>query len=187
MLSDEIINYMKKNIVVDGVYEPQISANCFLYAINCDVSPYDITYVDDSGEYHYGNNLGEVSDSSKIPSTKEQTRTSFLKDCEVLGIKVKTVSEDYELIDENEWLVALYYTEPFFHHGKKTSDFHFIKKKFGEDIWIHKPPCDVVRKKDKTKTLITAPTSFVWYVMDDDRCRINYEYIDTYCLRRKKI
>lgn len=187
MLSDEIINYMKKNIVVDGVYEPQISANCFLYAINCDVSPYDITYVDACGKYHHGENLGEVSNSPKIPSSKEEFRTAFLKDCEVLGINVRPVIENYRLSDENEWLVALYYTKPFLYLGNVIYDFHFIKKKFGEDTWTHKSPYTAIQSKDMIESLITSPTNFEWHQMDGHHCEIDYEYIDTYCLRRKKI
>lgn len=187
MLSKEIINFMKENIVVKNTKDWQLSANCFLYGINCNVPKYKISYVDDKGDVHYGYNVGEASDSCKVVSSKEELRLSFLNDCEALGIEAKAVAEDYELTDENEWLVAIYYTKPFLYEKTELSDFHFIKKNFSEDTWTHKLREETVRTTDKTGFLITSPTNFVWYEMDDDNHCIDYEYVDTYCLRKKDL
>ena len=140
----------------------------FLYGINCSALPSEITYVDDKKLQHYGENLGEASNSYKKIRTKKETEFSFLKDCDVLGIDVKFVTEDYELSDENEWLVSLYYTIPFLSYGEKISDFHFIKKKFAEEVWTHKFSYSNVKSTDMDEKPILYPADFNCYITDDN-------------------
>lgn len=109
---------------------------------------------------------------------------------EIIKLMVKSISpenkKDYELSDENEWLVSLYYTIPFLSYGEKISDFHFIKKKFAEEVWTHKFSYSNVKSTDMDEKTILYPADFNCYITDDNNQSINYKYINTYCLKRKK-
>ncbi len=186
MLSDEIISLMKKSIRPKNKEEwVNLDVNCFLYAINCDLPTKSVLYVDNELKKHCAWNVGEVSDNFKKDNPKEKIKYAFLEDCKRLDINVKKVSEDYEPLLKDEWLVALYCTDPFYYLDGKQIDFHFIKKNFNDKTWTHKfPSCNIISVDDENKP-ITLPSNFICHASLPN-CLLKYKYIDTYRLIRKK-
>ncbi len=186
MLNSEIIDLMKKSIKPKKTDEwVNLDINCFLYAMNCDVPTEKVLYIDKDLKCHCAWDVGEVSNNSKKDINKEELVFAFLEDCKLLEISAKKVDEDYELTMEDEWLVALFLTDSFYYFNSKRTDFHFLKKNFNDKTWSHKFPYGDIKFVDDNNKQIILPSDFVCYA-DVPNALVNYEYIATYRLIRKK-
>ena len=132
-------------------------------------------------------NLGEISNS--YPNYVTDFVDSFISDCKALDLNVNEVEADYDILDENEWLIALYGASfqsklGIFGISVRDHDYHFIRKRFKESKWCTKLPNDIIRHKDSNNNPIINPKDAIFYVDNNSDNLQKYDYYGTYLLRK---
>ena len=127
--------------------------------------------------------LGEISGFDYKLRNKNDLETALMMDSIRLNLNIERVDPDYEIKDNNKWLIAMYMT-PFFYDqdiNQKEFDNHFLWKT-KNDNWSHKiGNTSIITYKDDNGKKIDNPIDIDISI---DR-NTPYNYIGSYLLTKK--
>ena len=158
------------------------STNCLAYALNIDVCLYDFIQFREYLLNIY--ELGRICNYYKDYYLDNEVIDLLHIDCDLLDLDITKVNEDYELKKEDEWLISVYNSPILYNSGKKTSEYHFIKKEYNKN-WLSKPGFGDVTNLDNNDKIISNPKEAYFDISDDKNDFIPLKYLGTYKLRKK--
>lgn len=131
--------------------------NCYSYAVGSKYEECNIW----GDEYIY--NLGCISNQTPATNIQEAEK-NFLKDMEVLGVRVRKSSLKEKIL-EGEWKVVLFYDDTFI----DSYDFHFARQDI-DGTWSHREYIDgPVRTLGKNPEGCTDLTFVSYYILKVNR------------------
>ena len=158
------------------------TTNCYAYALNMDLSYKDLKPYEEFDVDIY--NVGMIS-NLKTPKTKEELVNAFKSDMKILNIEVTDVLFD-EILEENEWKVALYQTVKGIDYLDGELDFHFAKE-IKKGIWKHKKGrTKKIRYIDDENHLIKDPSLAYFSLNEENGDEVKYDFIGCYKLKKKQ-
>ena len=178
----ETIEKMRNSININNnIWINYETTNCYAYALNMDLSYKELKPYEEFGVDIY--NVGMIS-NLKTPKTKEELVNAFKSDMRILKIEVTDVLFD-EILEENEWKVALYQTVKGIDYIDNELDFHFVKE-IENGKWSHKKgKTKKISYLDDNDELITEP-SLAYFSLDEENGNsVKYDFIGCYKLKKK--
>ncbi len=176
MLDKKTLKEIHDNVSkVHYSWQETINCNCYMFAINLDMSVWDVFSL---GRFC----IGDLSNTYKEKMTANDMIKSLYLDMDKIGVDINKYHNE-ELLDD-EWLIALFNSEI-------DDDFHFLRtypKIYNKpNYWYHKKSFSgIITHTDSSCNEITNPKEADMRLYKCRYLTIPYKYVDTFKVSVKK-